>query len=129
MPAVVGINVSCHSRLLRRSNSSATAKGAVGRRATADQVCFWKPTLAPCCSDEIGDVPLALQVKLLRALAIAKCGPWRDKVIPSTRAHHFARSSRLGEGTRRRTFREDLYYRLWSRWKLPALREREDIRC
>ena len=80
--------------------------------------------------DEVADLPLAMQVKLLRAIQekrVRKIGanneePVDVRIISAT--HHD-----LGERVRRGDFRQDLYYRLSViPIQMPALREsREDI--
>ncbi|EIK94679.1 Fis family transcriptional regulator [Pseudomonas sp. M47T1] len=80
--------------------------------------------------DEVGDMPLALQAKILRALQerlIEPVGDTRERkvdvrVIAATHKN-------LVEAVARKEFREDLYYRLnVFPIPLPALRERcEDI--
>jgi two-component system response regulator AtoC len=78
--------------------------------------------------DEIGDMPVALQAKLLRVLqegVIERIGSNKPiavdvRVVSST---HRDLPARIREGT----FREDLYYRLnVFQVHLPALRERRD---
>ena len=78
--------------------------------------------------DEIGEIPLALQAKLLRAIQ-EKCFErvggaktlWVDVRIVS------ATNRELKEEVNRGNFREDLYYRLnVIHLSLPALRERQD---
>ena len=80
--------------------------------------------------DEVADLPLSMQVKLLRAIQekhVRKVGatseePVDVRIISAT--HHD-----LGERVRRGEFRQDLYYRLSViPIQMPALREsREDI--
>ncbi|MHB8054502.1 MAG: sigma-54-dependent transcriptional regulator [Candidatus Aminicenantales bacterium] len=80
--------------------------------------------------DEIGELPLAAQVKLLRAVAekeIVKVGG--SKTIPVDVRVIAATNKSLNEEISKGAFREDLYYRLAVlSLQLPPLRERrEDI--
>ena len=76
--------------------------------------------------DEIGDMPLALQPKLLRALQegeIEQLGS--NKLVPFDARVIAATSRDLGQLVREGRFREDLYYRLnVLPIRVPALRER-----
>lgn len=80
--------------------------------------------------DEIGDMPLALQGRLLRVLSerevhpvgAARPVPVNIRVIAATHAP-------LETMVRQGRFRDDLYYRLnGAQFSLPALRERTDLR-
>ncbi len=80
--------------------------------------------------DEVGEIPLALQVKLLRALEerrIRRVGGTRD--VPVDVRIIAATSRDLPELVGRGSFREDLFYRLnVVRLHIPPLRERtQDI--
>ena len=79
--------------------------------------------------DEIGDMPLALQARLLRVLqerAVLPLGGRRER--PVNIAVICATHRDLREMMRAGTFREDLYYRLNGlAVRLPALRERCDL--
>jgi formate hydrogenlyase transcriptional activator len=80
--------------------------------------------------DEIGDIPLALQAKLLRVLQereferVGSCWTQKLDVRVVTATHR-----NLGEMVRNKEFRSDLYYRLnVFPLRLPPLRDRrEDI--
>ena len=79
--------------------------------------------------DEIGDMPLALQARLLRVLAEREVLP-----IGATRAHKIdvrviaASHADLRQRVRDGAFRDDLYYRLaGAQLELPPLRERHDL--
>lgn len=80
--------------------------------------------------DEVGELPLSLQVKLLRVLQeseIRRLGDTKEKKIDVRVIAATARS--LEMEVRNKTFRQDLYYRLnVLSIHLPALRDRwEDI--
>ena len=78
--------------------------------------------------DEIGEMPVALQAKLLRALQDGRIRPvGSDREVSVdvrlVAATNLDLSSKVAEGA----FREDLYYRLEAfQLELPALRERGD---
>jgi len=80
--------------------------------------------------DEIGDMPLALQAKILRAIEIREVKPVGrpDPLIVDVRILA-ATNHDLLQGVKAGTFREDLYYRInVVTIQLPPLRERvEDI--
>jgi transcriptional regulator with PAS, ATPase and Fis domain len=76
--------------------------------------------------DEIGDMPLALQPKLLRALQEGEIEPLgSNKVVPFDARVIAATSRDLPALVREGKFREDLYYRLnVLQIRVPPLRER-----
>jgi transcriptional regulator with PAS, ATPase and Fis domain len=76
--------------------------------------------------DEIGDMPLALQPKLLRALQEGEIEPLgSNKVVPFNARVIAATSRDLAALVREGKFREDLFYRLnVLPIKVPPLRER-----
>ena len=78
--------------------------------------------------DEIGDMPLALQSRLLRVLEEREVVPLGSEGAIAVDLHVLAASHRnLREMIARGAFREDLYYRLNGiTLELPALRERTD---
>lgn len=79
--------------------------------------------------DEIGDMPLALQAKLLRVLSESEITPLGARVPRAVAVRFISASHRpLAELVRRGGFREDLLYRLnAAELRLPALRERSDL--
>ncbi len=79
--------------------------------------------------DEIGDMPLALQTRLLRVLQERTVLPLgASKERPVDIAVVCATHRDLKDMMRRGAFREDLYYRLNGlAVRLPALRERRDL--
>ncbi|WP_334157355.1 sigma-54-dependent Fis family transcriptional regulator [Oryzomicrobium sp.] len=80
--------------------------------------------------DEIGDMPLALQARLLRVLQERCVTPLGSgKTIPVDIALVCATHRRLRDEVARGAFREDLYFRLNGlSVTLPPLRERADLR-
>lgn len=79
--------------------------------------------------DEIGDMPLALQARLLRVLQERVVTPLAGtRPVPVDVAVVCATHRRLKEAIAAGTFREDLYYRLNGLTvTLPPLRERTDL--
>ena len=79
--------------------------------------------------DEIGDMPLALQTRLLRVLQERTVTPvGAGKAVAVDFALVCATHSKLAESAERGTFRQDLYYRINGLTvQLPALRERNDF--
>ncbi|SCZ32224.1 MULTISPECIES: sigma-54-dependent Fis family transcriptional regulator [unclassified Pseudomonas] len=100
--------------------TGASAKGMQGLLQQADGGTLFL--------DEIGDMPLALQTRLLRVLAegeVAPLGASRRKAvdIQVICATHRNLETLVAAGE----FREDLYFRLGgARFQLPPLRERSD---
>lgn len=80
--------------------------------------------------DEIGDMPLALQARLLRVLQERSVTPLGGtRAIQVNIALVCATHRNLPEAVREGSFRQDLYYRVNGLTvKLPPLRERSDIR-
>lgn len=80
--------------------------------------------------DEIGELPLSLQVKLLRVLQENEIRPIGDTKTQQVNVRIVAATQKkLGEAVKAGSFREDLFYRLKVlEIKLPPLRERlEDV--
>jgi transcriptional regulator of acetoin/glycerol metabolism len=103
------------------SFSGASAKGKRGLIAQADGGTLFL--------DEIGDMPLALQARLLRTLAEKEVLPIGGSQPVAVNARVIAASHRrLEELVRNGRFRDDLYYRLnGAQISLPPLRERQDF--
>lgn len=103
--------------------TGASAQGKAGLLETAQDGTFFL--------DEIGEMPLTLQVKLLRVLEqreVLRLGS--NKPIPINARFIFATNRDLEEMVREGTFRKDFYYRInVVPLTIPPLRERrEDIR-
>nr|WP_255593476.1 sigma-54-dependent Fis family transcriptional regulator [Acidovorax sp. sic0104] len=79
--------------------------------------------------DEIGDMPLALQTRLLRVLQERSVTPvGAGKPVPVDFALICATHSQLQQAAEQGRFRQDLYYRINGLTvQLPALRERSDF--
>ncbi|OLL33139.1 sigma-54-dependent Fis family transcriptional regulator [Burkholderia sp. SRS-W-2-2016] len=79
--------------------------------------------------DEIGDMPYALQVRLLRVLQERLVTPLgASRAVPVDVAIICATHRNLREMIAQNQFREDLYYRLNGLTvRLPSLRERSDV--
>ena len=126
----VGINCSALPEQLLESELFGHEKGAFTGALAKHEGLFQTANKGSLFLDEIGDMPLALQAKLLRVLQDFHVRPvGSNKSIPvdvriiSATHQHVDKSVAAGE------FREDLYYRLnVVPLRLPALRERrEDI--
>jgi len=96
--------------------------GAIGQLQQADR--------GTLLLDEIGDMPLAMQARLLRALQERCVVPLgSDKPVPIDIAVICATHMNLKARVAAGQFREDLYYRLNGlRVVLPPLRARENLR-
>ena len=79
--------------------------------------------------DEIGDMPLALQTRLLRVLQERSVTPvGASKAVPVDFALVCATHNQLLQAAEQGRFRQDLYYRINGLTvQLPALRERSDF--
>ena len=77
--------------------------------------------------DEIGELPLNLQVKLLRVIQEREIEPVGSNVSRKINVRYlFATNRDLAAAVKEKQFREDLYYRINTiRIALPALRERK----
>jgi len=103
--------------------TGARRKGAVGKIVQANGGTLFL--------DEIGDMPLALQARLLRVLQERQVTPLgSNKSVSVDVALIGATHRNLHEMIEAKAFREDLYYRLNGLVvKLPPLRERSDLRA
>jgi len=101
--------------------TGARRKGSVGKILQANGGTLFL--------DEIGDMPLALQARLLRVLQERQVSPLGSaKPVPIDVMVVAATHRNLREMIEHQTFREDLYYRLNGLVvRLPSLRERSDL--
>ncbi|MBC8945885.1 MULTISPECIES: two-component system response regulator GlrR [Xenorhabdus] len=126
----IAINCGALPEQLLESELFGHAKGAFTGAVSSREGLFLAAQGGTLFLDEIGDMPSALQVKLLRVLQERKVRPLgsnRDldidvRIISATHRN-------LPKAMQRNEFREDLYYRLnVVNLKIPALNERaEDI--
>ncbi len=101
-------------------------KGAFTGATQNRQGRFEAAHLGTIFLDEIADIPLQVQVKLLRVLQMRQFEPIGSSKTMEVDVRIIAATNRdLEEAVARKEFREDLYYRLnVIPVKIPALRER-----
>jgi len=98
-----------------------TATGVLGRRGKLETANEGTVLL-----DEVGEIPLHIQAKLLRVLEDSKIYPLGSRAaVPLKVRWLSATNQNLEKAIRRGEFREDLYYRLrGAEVRIPPLRER-----
>ncbi len=126
----LAINCAAIPEQLLESELFGYAKGAFTGAATAQQGLFQAADGGSLFLDEIGDMPLSLQAKLLRVLQEGSVRPVGATQSVNVDVRIISATHRnLDQMRADRTFREDLFYRLnVVALKLPSLGERrEDI--
>ena len=124
------INCSAMAENLLESELFGHDEGALPGAARPHQGLFQSAAGGTLLLDEIGDMPMRLQVKLLRVLQEQQVRPvGSNDAIPINTRVISATNRNLNELMIRGAFREDLFYRLnVVHIRLPALRERrEDV--
>ncbi len=126
----MAINCAAIPEQLLESELFGYSKGAFTGAATAQQGLFQAADGGSLFLDEIGDMPLSLQAKLLRVLQDSAVRPVGSTQTVNVDVRIISATHRnLDQMRADRTFREDLFYRLnVVALKLPSLSERrEDI--
>jgi len=126
----IAINCAAMPESLMESELFGHEKGAFTGAVERHAGCFEQADGGTVLLDEIGDMPIGTQAKLLRVLEEAKVRRLGGKSDLSVQVRVVAATNRAPEAAiRDKHLREDLYYRLnVFHISLPALRERpEDI--
>lgn len=122
----VAINCSALSPELMESEMFGYKSGAFTGALKDKTGLFEQANKGTIFLDEIGEMPLALQAKLLRTLENGEMIKVGDSTITKVDVRVIAATNRdLKQSVERGTFRQDLYYRLSVfSIELPSLRER-----
>ena len=126
----IAINCGALPEQLLESELFGHARGAFTGAVSAREGLFQAAEGGTLFLDEIGDMPPALQIKLLRVLQERKVRPLGSNRDVEINVRILSATHRdLPKAMEKKSFREDLYYRLnVVNLKLPALHERaEDI--
>lgn len=126
----IAINCAAIPRDLLESELFGHAKGAFTGATTARRGLFEEAHEGTILLDEIGDLPLALQAKILRLLQTKQVKPLGQNSVREVNVRIISATHKnLKALIQKGEFREDLYYRLnVMPVHLPALRDRkEDI--
>jgi DNA-binding NtrC family response regulator len=122
------INCAAYTAELLESQLFGHAKGAFTGAVQACTGFFEDAGTGSLFLDEVGELPLALQAKLLRVLENGEFYRLGETQARRSRARVIAATNRdMRDAVRRGVFRQDLYYRLSVlTMQVPPLRERGD---
>jgi DNA-binding NtrC family response regulator len=126
--AFVAVNCAAIPEELFESELFGHRRGAFTGAAETRRGHFQMATGGTLLLDEIGEMPLALQSKLLRAIEERKISPIGAERTVDIDVRFIATTNRdLREAVERGTFRRDLFYRLSVLpIRVPPLRERQE---
>lgn len=124
----VAVNVAALSATLAESELFGHVEGAFTGATRGRRGLLAEADGGTLFLDEVADIPLDLQVKLLRALEEGEMLPvGSNRPVTTSFRVVGATHQRLLEGVAKGTFRHDLYYRLCAfEIEVPALRDRLD---
>lgn len=124
----IAINCAAIPRELLESELFGHAKGAFTGATTSRRGIFEEAHEGTLLLDEIGDLPLSLQAKILRLLQTRQVKPLGQNVTKEVDVRIMSATHKnLKQLMQKGEFREDLYYRLnVMPIHLPPLRERKD---
>jgi two-component system nitrogen regulation response regulator GlnG len=126
----VAVNVASLNPSLAESELFGHAKGAFTGAEHARKGVLEQADGGTLFLDEVADIPLSIQVKLLRVLEYGEIAPvGGDRPVRSNFRLLSATHQNLGQNVAEGSFRQDLYFRLVTfEIEIPPLRERrEDI--
>ena len=126
----IAINCAAIPKELLESELFGHAKGAFTGATTARRGLFEEAHEGTVLLDEIGDLPLPLQAKILRLLQTKEVKPLGQNIVKEINVRIISATHKnLKALIQKGEFREDLYYRLnVMPIQLPPLRERrEDV--
>ncbi len=125
----VPVNCSTITGSLAESLLFGHVKGAFTGAIRNHAGFFAQANMGTLFLDELGDLPMEIQVKLLRVLETRQYEPIGSDKRESTDVRVIAATNcDLEKAVRLGTFRKDLYYRFTSKIDVPALRDhREDV--
>ena len=125
---LVPVNVAAHPAEHHESGLLGNGKGALNGATSARRGLFEAANNGTLYLDEVAELPMSLQAKLLRALQDGEIRRVGENQAFAANARIVCATHRdLAERVRQGSFRQDLYYRLKVlAVKVPPLRERSD---